>query len=135
MNNNITIIGNVGQQPEMRMTPSGMQVLEFSVATTFGKDDKKQTTWHNVTVFGKMAENVASSVQKGNRVIVIGRLDISTSEKDGQKRTYTKVIADNVGLDLSFARAFVDQSEKTVEMVGKAFNAKPADTYTAEEPF
>lgn len=133
MNNNITIIGNVGKQPEMRMTPNGMQVLEFTVATTHGKDDKKQTTWHNVTAFGRMAENVASSVQKGNRVVVIGRLDITTSEKDGQKRTYTKVIADNVALDLSFDKAFVDQTEKTVARVGKAFNATPVQS--DEEPF
>lgn len=132
MNNNITIIGNVGQQPEMRVTPNGTQVLEFTVATTFGKDDKKQTTWHNVTCFGRLAENVASSVQKGNRVVVIGRLDISVSTKAEQKRTFTKIIADNVGLDLSFTRAFVDVSEQTVNRVKQAFNV---DQNEPEEMF
>lgn len=132
MNNNITIIGNVGQQPEMRVTPNGTQVLEFTVATTFGKDDKKQTTWHNVTCFGRLAENVASSVQKGNRVVVIGRLDISVSTKSEQKRTFTKIIADNVALDLSFTRAFVDVSEQTVNRVKQAFNV---DQNEPEEMF
>ena len=69
--NNTTIIGNIGKPPELRYTPSKMAVAEFSVATTRGKDDKKQTTWHTITAFGKTAENAAASLQKGNRVIVI----------------------------------------------------------------
>lgn len=119
--NNTTIIGNIGKPPELRYTNSKMAVAEFSVATTRGKDDKKQTTWHTVTAFGKTAENAAASLQKGNRVIVIGRIDVTTSEKDGQKRTYTKIVADNIGLDLTYDAAYVDKTADTMQQVGNKF--------------
>lgn len=119
--NNTTIIGNIGKPPELRYTPSKMAVAEFSVATTRGKDEKKTTTWHTVTAFGKTAENAAASLQKGNRVIVIGRIDVTTSEKDGQKRTYTKIVADNIGLDLTYDAAYVDKTADTMQKVSNQF--------------
>ena len=130
--NNTTIIGNIGKPPELRYTPSKMAVAEFSVATTRGKDDKKQTTWHTVTAFGKTAENAAASLQKGNRVIVIGRIDVTTSEKDGQKRTYTKIVADNIGLDLTYDGAYVDKSADTMKQVASKFGQ---DLFEDEEAF
>ena len=51
MSNHITVSGKVGQDPELRYTPGGMAVLTFSIADTYGKDEKKKTTWHNITVF------------------------------------------------------------------------------------
>lgn len=119
--NNITIIGNVGKQPEIRFTPGGMAVGEMTVATTRGKDEKKQTTWHNVTIFGKLAENVAATVVKGSRVIVVGRIDISTSEKDGIKKTWTKIVAENVGPDLTFDSYVKDQTERVMNQVKQTF--------------
>ena len=130
--NNTTIIGNIGKPPELRYTNSKMAVAEFSVATTRGKDDKKQTTWHTVTAFGKTAENAAASLQKGNRVIVIGRIDITTSEKDGQKKTYTKIVADNIGLDLTYDAAYVDKSADTMKQVANKFGG---DLFDEEEAF
>lgn len=130
MNTSI-LIGNVGKPPELRWTTSKMAVAEFSVATTRGKDDKKQTTWHTVTAFGKTAENAAASLQKGNRVIVIGRIDVTTSEKDGQKRTYTKIVADNIGLDLTYDAAYVDKTADTVKKVTDTFGG----TIFEEEDF
>lgn len=130
--NNTTIIGNIGKPPELRYTPSKMAVAEFSVATTRGKDDKKQTTWHTVTAFGKTAENAAASLQKGNRVIVIGRIDVTTSEKDGQKKTYTKIVADNIGLDLTYDAAYVDKSADTMKQVSNKFGQ---DLFEDEEAF
>lgn len=130
--NNTTIIGNIGKPPELRYTPSKMAVAEFSVATTRGKDDKKQTTWHTVTAFGKTAENAAASLQKGNRVIVIGRIDVTTSEKDGQKKTYTKIVADNIGLDLTYDAAYVDKSADTMKQVANKFGG---DLFDEEDAF
>lgn len=130
--NNTTIIGNIGKPPELRYTNSKMAVAEFSVATTRGKDDKKQTTWHTITAFGKTAENAAASLQKGNRVIVIGRIDITTSEKDGQKKTYTKIVADNIGLDLTYDAAYVDKSADTMKQVANKFGG---DLFDEEEAF
>ncbi len=132
MSNTSIIIGNIGKPPELRYTPSKMAVAEFSVATTRGKDDKKQTTWHTITAFGKTAENAAASLQKGNRVIVIGRIDVTTSEKDGQKRTYTKIVADNIGLDLTYDAAYVDKSADTMKQVTQKFGQ---DLFEDEEAF
>jgi len=53
--NTITVVGNVGRDPELRVTGSGMAVLKFSVADTRGKDDKKQTSGHNIVCFGEQA--------------------------------------------------------------------------------
>ena len=75
MSNHITIHGNVSQEPEMRVTTSGLNVLSFSVADSYGKDEKKKVTFHNITVFGQLAENVASSIKKGDSVIVTGRME------------------------------------------------------------
>ena len=90
MSNHITINGKVGQEPELRYTQGGMAVLTFSVADTYGKDDKKKTTWHNVTVFSKLAENVANTIAKGSTVIVVGRYEQDEfTKKDGvQKLDY-----------------------------------------------
>ena len=99
--NNITVIGNVGRDPELRIAPSGTQVAEFSVADTVGKDDDKKTTWHDIVVFGDQAENVCESVKKGSRVVVIGRLTKDSYDgKDGEKKTKVEVIASDVAISL-----------------------------------
>ena len=117
--NNITIVGNAGKPVELKFSQSGMAVGTFTVATTSGKDDKKVTVWHTVTVFGQMAEYAAASIEKGSRVIVAGKLDISTYEKDGQKKTSSKILADEIGLTCRFNPVMAD---KTVQVVAKAQN-------------
>ena len=115
--NTITIVGNVGKPMELKFSQGGMAVGTFTVATTSGKDDKKVTVWHNVTVFGEMAEHTASSLEKGSRVIVVCKLDISSYEKDGQKKYTTKILADEIGLTCRFNPVMAD---KTVQVVAKA---------------
>jgi single-strand DNA-binding protein len=115
--NTITIVGNVGKPVELKFSQGGMAVGTFTVATTSGKDDKKVTVWHNVTVFGQMAEHTASSLEKGSRVIVVGKLDISSYEKDGQKKYTTKILADEIGLTCRFNPVMAD---KTTQVVAKA---------------
>jgi single-strand DNA-binding protein len=101
--NNITLVGRVGRDPEMKFSQNGLPIVNFSIATEYGKDEKKKTTWHNIVVFDKLAENVASSVTKGSRVIVAGRIEISEYEtKDGEKKKKTELIADAVGLELRY---------------------------------
>ena len=75
MSNHITVHGKIGQEPEMRYTGSQMAVISFSVADTYGKDDKKKTTWFEVKVFGQLAENVANTLTKGDNVVIIGRME------------------------------------------------------------
>lgn len=103
--NQISIVGNVGKDPELRVTQGGKQVASFSVATTRGRDESKQTTWHNVVCFDEMAENVIEAVKKGSRVVVIGRQENSTFEgRDGQKRSKSEIVADEVCLSIRYRR-------------------------------
>lgn len=104
--NNITVIGNVGRDPELKYTAGNMAVLKFSVADTRGKDDKKQTSWHDVVVFGEQAEAVVDQLGKGKRVIVTGRLQIDLYEKkDGTKGKRVEIVADEIGLSVRYGAA------------------------------
>ena len=99
--NSLTIIGNVGQDPELRYTNAGLAQVKFSVATTYGKDDKKKTTWHNCVAWGDMAEAIASVAEKGTRVVVIGRMETSEyTTKSGEKKKSQEVIVDDFGVSL-----------------------------------
>ena len=71
--NTLTVVGNVGDDPELRFTNSGTALAKFSLAVYAGKD--KDSAWFDVTVWGQLAENVAESVTKGQRVMVLGRLE------------------------------------------------------------
>lgn len=133
MSNHITIAGKVGQDPELRYTPSGMAVLTFSVADTYGKDEKKKTTWHNVTVFNKLAENTANTISKGSTVIVVGRYEQDEfTKKDGTKGKSLKLVADEVGVSCRWNAWVQDQTERVMAQVGNVF---PNATLVDEEPF
>jgi single-strand DNA-binding protein len=122
MSNHITVTGKVGQDPELRYTPSGMAVLTFSIADTYGKDEKKKTTWHNITVFNKLAENTANSIGKGSTVIVVGRYEQEEfTKKDGTKGKAVKLIADEVGVSCRWNSWVADQTEKVMAQVGQVF--------------
>lgn len=111
--NTITIVGKIGQDPELRATGNGKMICTFSVATTSGKDDKRKTVWHNVTVFGDMAEHAAESFSKGSNVIVVGKFDVDEYEtKQGEKRKTHKIIADELGLSIRWAGATSNDGSK-----------------------
>ena len=99
----VMIIGNLGRDPEMRYTPNGRPVTEFSVAVSHSKPDgsggwvDESTDWFRVTVWGDRAERTAEQFRKGNKVFVEGRFRTREYEaKDGQKRTSLEITADNV---------------------------------------
>jgi len=100
--NKVLLIGNVGADPEMRFTPSGIPVTSFSVATNrmFTSPDgerKQETTWFRVVTFRKQAESCSQFLTKGQRVYVEGSLRTRVWEgQDGQKRTSVEVLADRV---------------------------------------
>lgn len=100
--NRAQILGNLTKDPEMRYTPNGQAVSNFSVATnrkwknTDGSDGEA-TEYHEVVVWGKQAENITPMLKKGNPVFVEGRLQTRNWEgQDGVKRYKTEIIADNV---------------------------------------
>ena len=114
--NNITVIGNVGRDPEMRFSNGGMAILKFSVADTTGKDEKKKTSWHDIVVFGEQAQNVVEHVKKGSRVVVVGRLSAETYEKkDGTKAKKVEIIADEVAVSAKYGR---DKIENLANIFG-----------------
>ena len=100
--NQVTLVGRLGQDPDMRYTAGGTAVANFSVATSYfvkkqegGYDEK--TIWVDVTAWGKVAERVVEYAQKGAEVLVEGRLDNrSWDDKDGKKQFRTFVTANGV---------------------------------------
>jgi single-strand DNA-binding protein len=100
--NRVFIMGNLGQDPELRYTPSQTPVVTMSVATTDVRSvdgqKQEQTEWHRVVVWGKQAENCAKYLKKGRTVFVEGKMQTRTWEdkNGGGKRYTTEVIANNV---------------------------------------
>lgn len=100
--NKAILVGRLGRDPEVKFASSGNAVCNFSVATSEkwkGKDGKEQerTEWHNVVVFGKLAEICGEHLAKGREVYVEGRIQTDEYEgKDGQKKKSTKIVAQQV---------------------------------------
>lgn len=135
--NTITIVGNIGKEPELRYTKNELEVLEFTVAAKSGKDDKQKTTWFSVKVFGQLAKNVASTITKGDSVIVQGRLEADEyTKKDGSKSSWTYLIADNIGPSCRWNAWVKDASEKVMTKAGQVGRPMPASRFDDEEqPF
>lgn len=94
--NRIHLIGNVGNDPEIRATSSGTRVAKLSLATGRYKDDK--TDWHRVTLFGKVVDVVEQYVRKGDRIYVEGRVEYSQTEGDNGPKYWTDIIASELVL-------------------------------------
>ena len=114
----ITLVGNLTADPELRFTPSGAAVANFTVASTPRTFDRQSNEWRdgdamflNCAVWRQAAENVAESLQKGMRVIVQGRLKSRSYEtREGEKRTVFEVDVDEVGPALRYATAKVTRT-------------------------
>ena len=101
--NKVIIIGRLGNDPEVRYTPSGAAVAKFSVATSEEWKDKttgekkERTEWHRITAWGKLGEICGEYLAKGRQVYVEGRLQTSSyDDKDGVKRYSTEIVASDV---------------------------------------
>ena len=99
--NKALLYGNLTRDPELRSLPSGMNVVNFSIATNRvfrDRDGKKQeqTDFHNVVVFGRQADTVSQYLKKGSSVFIEGRMQTRSWEKEGQKMYRTEVVADRV---------------------------------------
>ena len=99
----IQIVGNLGRDPEMRYTPSGRPVTEFSVAVNQSTKNQQTgewieaTDWFRVSIWGDRGERAAENLRKGTRVLVDGRFRTREYEaKDGQKRISLEITADTV---------------------------------------
>lgn len=99
--NKVMLIGNIGNDPEFRSTPSGRSVLKFRVATNESWKDKsgqlqEHTEWHNVNIWGPRAEALQRILTKGTRVYIEGRIRTDTYEKEGVTRYMTLIQADEL---------------------------------------
>ncbi|GIL34764.1 single-stranded DNA-binding protein [Phycicoccus sp. MAQZ13P-2] len=116
----ITIIGNLTADPELRFTPSGAAVANFTVASTPRAFDRQSNEWKDgetlfmrCSIWRDAAENVAESLHRGTRVIVSGRLKSRSYEtKEGEKRTVMELEVDEVGPSLRYASAKVTKAER-----------------------
>src|SRR6185436_15609781 len=117
----ITLIGNLTADPELRFTPSGAAVANFTVASTPRTFDKNTNEWKDgetlfmrCSVWRDAAENVAESLQRGSRVLVSGRLKSRSYEtKEGEKRTVVELDVDEVGPSLRYATAKVAKTSRS----------------------
>jgi single-strand DNA-binding protein len=105
--NKVILIGNVGKDPEIKSFDNGGKVANFSIATSESWKDKQsgerkeKTDWHNVAVFGQLADIVERYVKKGSKLYVEGKLSTRTYEKDGEKRYVTEVVLQGFGAQLN----------------------------------
>ena len=114
----ITLVGNLTADPELRFTPSGAAVANFTVASTPRTFDRQTNEWRdgdamflNCAVWRQAAENVAESLQKGMRVIVQGRLRSRSYEtRDGERRTVFEIDVDEIGPALRYATTKVTRN-------------------------
>jgi single-strand DNA-binding protein len=98
--NEIKIIGNLGKDPELQTLEGGTQVARFTIADNRrvkkGEEWQDETTWHNVTCFGKLAARVASNLEKGKTIQLVGRQENRSYEKDGKTVYYSQVVASDI---------------------------------------
>ncbi|AZL07421.1 single-stranded DNA-binding protein [Brevibacterium aurantiacum] len=117
----ITVVGNLTSDPELRFTPNGAAVANFTVASTPRMFDRQsnefkdgETLFLRCSVWREMGENVAESLQRGTRVVVQGRLKSRSFEtKEGEKRTVMELDVDEVGPSLRRATAQVTKNERS----------------------
>jgi len=117
--NVVSVTGNVTRDPELRYTPSGAAVVNFSIAWNNRYDRNgqqvEQVSYFDVVAWREQAENVASSVTKGMRVMVTGRLDQRSwdDQQTGAKRSKVEIVADEVAPSLRWASAEVTRNERS----------------------
>lgn len=101
--NKVILVGNLGKDAEVRVTPGGQSVASFSIATTENwtskeGEKKEQTEWHRIVLWGKTAESLQPYLVKGKQIYLEGRLQTRQWEKEGQKHYTTEVKADKIVL-------------------------------------
>jgi single-strand DNA-binding protein len=116
----VTLVGNLTGDPELRFTPSGSAVANFTVASTPRTFDRQSNEWKDgetlfmrCSIWREAAENVAESLTKGTRVVVTGRMKSrSFQTKEGENRTVIELEADEVGPSLRYATAKVNRTQR-----------------------
>jgi single-strand DNA-binding protein len=127
--NQAIVMGNLTRDPELRSTPGGQQVASFAVATNrtwmdASGERKEAVDYHEVVAWGKLGELAAQYLSKGRKVMVIGRLQTQSWEKDGIKRSRTEIVASDIN--------FLDSRGEGGGVGGGAAPAAAASTSTSK---
>ena len=128
------LIGNLTRDPELRKTPSGQSVANFSIATNRVYTDaagqkKEQVDYHNIVAWGKLAEICGQYLVKGKKVYIDGRLQTRDWEgQDGQKKYRTEIVADNMIMLGAPGQSGGGQANKPAEAAGPAVADVPTQT-------
>ena len=115
----VSITGNLTRDPELRYTATGTGVASFGVAVNRRWQNRSTQEWEedvsyfDVSCWEPLADNVAATLRRGDRVTVVGRLDQRSWEKDGEKRYAVQIVADDVACSLRFATAKVTRVERS----------------------
>ncbi len=143
----ITVIGNLTADPELRFTPAGAAVANFTVASTPRTFDRNTNEWKDgealflrCNIWREAAENVAESLTRGSRVIVSGRLKQRSYEtREGEKRTVVELEVDEIGPSLRYATAKVNKASRGGGSGGSGnagFSSAPASRQApADDPW
>lgn len=130
--NTITVVGNVTRDPELKFLNSGQAALRMSVAVSRRWQNRQTQEWEektsffDVSAYGPMAENSASSLAKGSRVVVTGRMEQRSWETEsGEKRNAFEIVADEIAPSLRWATAVVTRTPR-----GEGGSSTPADRPT-----
>ena len=147
--NNVTLVGNLTRDPELRYTTGGRGVASFGLAVNRrwqqNGEWQEAVSFFNVVAWADLGENAAASLNKGNRIIVTGRLEQRSYEtREGEKRSVIEVIADDLGPSLRWAQAQVERISRDSADGGSgggggaaaaAGSRAPDPVYGDEEPF
>lgn len=141
--NSVTVVGNLAADPEIRFTPKGQAVVEFSIADTPRRFDQQsnsyvdgETNWWRITAWDGLAKNAAASLKKGDQVIVIGRQSTSRyKDNNDQERTSAKITAEFIGPSLQFAQAQVTRVNNNTGGQATARPTQPAVASDEDIPF
>lgn len=134
----LVVVGNLTAAPELRFTQNGLAVVNFTVASTPRTFDRQANEWKDgealftkCTAWREFAENIAGSLDKGSRVIVRGELrPTAWQDRDGNQRTGTELVVDEIGPSLRYATAQVTRASKngTQQTPGASWGAQQAQT-------
>jgi single-strand DNA-binding protein len=145
----ITVVGNLTADPELRFTPAGAAVANFTVASTPRTFDRQSNEWKDgealflrCNIWREAAENVAESLTRGSRVIVQGRLKQRSYEtREGEKRTVVELEVDEIGPSLRYATAKVNKANRGggggggFGSSGGSGGGRPASSGPADDPW
>jgi single-strand DNA-binding protein len=136
--NTITVVGNVTRDPELKFLNSGQAALRLAVAVSRRWQNRQTQEWEektsffDVSAYGSMAENVASSLAKGARIVVTGRMEQRSWETEsGEKRNAFEIVADEIAPSLRWATAVVTRTPR-VEGGSSSYSDRPAPARTNE---